>query len=577
MNLFGRSQTPTPVQPEAQEPPELTRFSVQTGLPPEAQTQSPDTAPAQPEKPLPRVKPGFRGIWANAEKCDTSDWNVYYFYYREIAQHGRKKFQRMKWIALAANLLFFLIVGIILYANYKLSRFQDFEAAMDYLGNTAFPFILLIAAVAMAAFLSLAPAVMVNQAFKIKERRHGFLTSRAKEQPLLLHLMEYTSCKGLVTGLVQSLVYTYGKLLLYMSPVLLTLVGAFFALAHKYSWFNEPDAANTALTVLVILLGVIVAVSFITMQSFCFRLDTLCFAVSFSFECAFFFSSIGSSNSFLGRPFLVLLAMWAACMVYFPLAAADTLEYGIGKHAKYIRFFLFGVIAFNFLWFVVFYTYSNSGLPETTSSPGYVNIGAMRRYTEYIVLPWLWILTGLFALVETSLSAASYRAKNVFRLHAQAAKDNAPAVRLLDPASPASVVPVIIMEIVLIALFILFAHDRGAISDLDLHSSVTTMLYIGVMVLSSAHFALFFLTFSRRHSHKERKPWLTHPNFNGLFFLFFAVFMIAWIFSGGILVIPLFSYVMAVMAVFILWEPVNAPDEVRPAEPPPADFGREPQ
>ena len=137
MNLFGRSHNP--VQPEAQQPPAQAQHEA---LPP-------DAARASESKPLPRAKPGFRGIWSNAEKCDTSDWNVYYYYYREIAQHGRKKFQRMKWIALAANLLFFLLVGIILYANYKLSRFQDFEAAMDYLGNTAFPFILLIAAVAI--------------------------------------------------------------------------------------------------------------------------------------------------------------------------------------------------------------------------------------------------------------------------------------------------------------------------------------------------------------------------------------------------------------------------------------------
>ena len=126
MNLFGKSQTP--VQSEAQEPPELTRISVQTGLPPEAlppdAARAPEAAPAPAEKPLPRAKPGFRGIWADAEKCDTSDWNVYYFYYREIAQQGRKKFQRMKWIALAANLLFFLIVGILLYLNTRNIRFQ---------------------------------------------------------------------------------------------------------------------------------------------------------------------------------------------------------------------------------------------------------------------------------------------------------------------------------------------------------------------------------------------------------------------------------------------------------------------
>ena len=154
------------------------QVSAQAELPPEA--LPPDAARSPEAKPLPRAKPGFRGIWANAEKCDTSDWNVYYYYYREIAQHGRKKFQRMKWVALAANLLFFLFVGIILYATSKSRKFEDFESVMDYLGATALPAIMVIALIALFAFLGLGPAVMVNQAFKIKERRHGFLTSRAK-------------------------------------------------------------------------------------------------------------------------------------------------------------------------------------------------------------------------------------------------------------------------------------------------------------------------------------------------------------------------------------------------------------
>ena len=86
------------------------------------------------------------------------------------------------------------------------------------------------------------------------------------------------------------------------------------------------------------------------------------------------------------------------------------------------------------------------------------------------------------------------------------------------------------------------------------------------------------ITFSRRHTHKEKKPWQTHPNFSGLFFLIFAIFMIAWMFSGGNLVIPFFTFVMAAMASFILWEPVNEPAESAPAQqPPPASFGRDPQ
>ena len=569
MNLFGKSQTP--VQPEEQQP--EAQVSAQAGLPPEA--LSLDAAPAPAEKPLPCAKPGFRGIWADSEKCDTSDWNVYYYYYREIAQHGRKKFQRMKWIALAANLLFFLLVGIILYANYKLSRFQDFEAAMDYLGNTAFPFILLIATVAMFAFLGLGPAVMVNQAFKIKERKHGFLTSRAKEQPLLLHLMEYTSCKGLITGAVQSLVYTYGKLLLYMSPVLLTLAGAFVFLEHRHSWFNESDTANFALIALAILMGLASAVSFVTMQSFCFRLDTLCFAGVFASEIVSFLISLGSSDASLGRSIFAVLAMWAACMVYYPLAAADTLEFGIGKNAKRIRFFLLGVIAFNFLWFVIWGT--NLNLPHDRT---HMTARLSEKAFTAALMPCQWMLTGLFGLVETSLSAASYRAKNVFLIHAAQAKNNELRVRLFDPASPASVIPVIVLEIVIVVLFILFT-TKSNVLDFSKESydkgPAEISLYFGTMILSAAHFALFFITFSRRHSHKERKPWLTHPNFNGLFFLFLGIFTVAWMFSGGILVVPLFTYIMAVMAVFILWEPVNAPDEVRPAEPPPANFGRDPQ
>ena len=154
------------------------------------------------------------------------------------------------------------------------------------------------------------------------------------------------------------------------------------------------------------------------------------------------------------------------------------------------------------------------------------------------------------------------------------------SVRFFDPASPASVIPVIALEIAIVGFFIFFAMKSNVLDftkeSYDVGSGAIT-LYIGLMVLAAAHFALIFITFSRRHSHKERKPWQTHPNFNGLFFLIFAIFVIVWMMSGGLLVVPLFTYVMAVMAVFIIWEPINAPDEARPAEPPPADFGREPQ
>jgi hypothetical protein len=175
--------------------------------PPRTDAPAPETAPPKKEKGL---FGKYLDAWTDrdldTEHCDTSDWNVYYFYYREIAQHGRKKFQRMKWIALAANFLFFLIVGVLLYLDFKASRIQDFEMALDYIVSKSLPTIMLCILIALFSFLALGPAVMVNQAFKNRERIHGFLTSRTKEQPLLLHLMACTYCKGLDTGLVHSLV-----------------------------------------------------------------------------------------------------------------------------------------------------------------------------------------------------------------------------------------------------------------------------------------------------------------------------------------------------------------------------------
>ena len=207
---------------------------------------------------------------------------------------------------------------------------------------------------------------------------------------------------------------------------------------------------------------------------------------------------------------------------------------------------------------------------------------SVKGFTESIVLPGLWMLVGLFGLVESSISSASYRAKNVFRLHAAAAKGSVLSVRFFDPASPASVFPVIVLEIVVTAAFIVLSIAPGLSFHLlsrmaDDGWAPIVMVYFGILILASAHFALFFIPFSRRHTHKEKKPWQTHPNFSGLFFLIFAIFMIAWMFSGGNLVIPFFTFVMAAMASFILWEPVNEPGENAPAQQPPASFGRDPQ
>ncbi len=571
MKLFGKPQTPA--QPGTQAP--------QSPVPPPAQAQPANAASGAPAaKPLPRAKRGFRGIWANPEKCDTSDWNTYYFYYRQVAQHGSLKLKQMKWIALAANLYFFAHIAILVFIQIKAAHADGgpgyAHIDLDALASSLIPFIMSTVAMVIFLVLALVPMIMVTQAFKIRVRSRGLMTSRAKDPPLLLHLLEYTSCKGLITGVMQSLVYTYTHFMLYLSPALVVLVGTYVVTLVMFPLIHALAGAIPSVRIaLAVLMGSTAWVSFLTMQSFCFRLDTLCFIVMFTLEIIWDFIYAGKTGmivgAFIGRSFLFVPVMWAACMAFFPLAASDTLEYGIGKHARYIRFLLLGVVAFNLLWLALWRASLDPNL-------------SMKGFTESIILPGLWILVGLFGLVESSISAASYRAKNVFRLHAAAAKGNMLFVRFFDPASPASAIPVIVLEIAVTAAFVVLSR-APVLSSFSLLSRMAddgwtppVMVYFGVLILSSAHFALFFITFSRRHTHKEKKPWQTHPNFSGLFFLIFAIFMIAWMFSGGNLVIPFFTLVMAAMASFILWEPVNEQGESAPAQqPPPASFGRDPQ
>ena len=55
------------------------------------------------------------------------------------------------------------------------------------------------------------PVIMVSPAFKLRAKKQGLMTSRASEQPLLAHLVQYTTDRGLVTGALQSLLFTWRK------------------------------------------------------------------------------------------------------------------------------------------------------------------------------------------------------------------------------------------------------------------------------------------------------------------------------------------------------------------------------
>ena len=78
------------------------------------------TFPGRPAKPeeAGQKKPGFlrkllgvvrwfdRGL--DLEGRDTSDWNVFYYYFRQVAQHRTPiKLKHMKWFALGFQLYFF--------------------------------------------------------------------------------------------------------------------------------------------------------------------------------------------------------------------------------------------------------------------------------------------------------------------------------------------------------------------------------------------------------------------------------------------------------------------------------------
>ena len=101
--------------------------------PPEA-----PAAPGRPAKPeeAGQKKPGLLlrpfvsiGRWLDRdldlEGRDTSDWNIYYYYFRQVAQHRAPiKLKYMKWFTLAFQLYFF---GSIIFAI--INGILAFEAA----------------------------------------------------------------------------------------------------------------------------------------------------------------------------------------------------------------------------------------------------------------------------------------------------------------------------------------------------------------------------------------------------------------------------------------------------------------
>ena len=463
---------------------------------------------------LPPAKPGLFGIWANPEDCDTSAWNIYFYYFRQVAQHNPScRLKTLKWIGLAANILCF---GLPLLIN----RRETDTYTRSFLEINSVLFYIII------AVLTLAPVVMIGNAFKLKVRNIGFMTSRAKDPPMLLHLVDYTSCDKLMGGVVQSMIYTYSVLLLYLLPCFIAyfIIGAVHYRMLLYSFVTIPVS--------------ILIMEFLILQRFCFRLDTLIIAFMLVVELGsdlgwfFFLAFLFDDPSLVafGRSPWFLLFNLAVALAYFPLAAADTLEYGVGRNSVRIRLLQIVIILFNlgfFLWRAC-----GLGLSEWSSG-----------FAGYTILPCLWIMIGFIGLLCSSLSAASFRAKACFIKRTVRERLHTPFGRFLQPASPCSALSVCVLEIAVALIFISMVWTR---SSLDFYHYSTMkfgryantdalfMLMAAMMVWSVFHFALALMYHFRRKAHTDKKPWLAHGGFNGLVFVFLIAFLLLYVFARNI-------------------------------------------
>jgi hypothetical protein len=318
-------------------------------------------------------------------------------------------------------------------------------------------------------------------------------------------------------------------------------------------------------------------VNFLVMQKFCFRLDTLIITVLFiielicdlsgGFALKFLFGN-GSDDIFMRSPWFALL-FWAVTMVYIPLAAADTLDYGVGGNALRIRLLQIGIILVN-LGSLVFRACFLVPPSEWNSS-----------FSALAIQPGLWIMLGFIGMLCSSLAAASFRAKACFIKKIVVGQKYLP--RFLNPASPCYVLTVCVLEIAVAAFFIglPWARSRGFWSssltefghDADFVDA-RYMLMTALMILSSLHFSLAILYHFRRRSHTDKKPWKTNAGLNGLFFVFLIAFLLLFVFASSLTLngndlsvlrlLPMFYYPVSVFC--LVMSAVRESGEIRAAK-----------
>lgn len=490
--------------------------------------RSAETGEARPKKPgrfIRFVRWFDRGL--DLEGRDTSDWNIYYYYFRQVAQHRTMlKLKYLKWFALVFQLYFF---GTIVFA--VINSILALEAAKTSGQGEGF------GALAIFAFLWLGvaglasnlvfllpllflPVLMVAPAFRLRSKNRALITSRAKDPPLLAHLVQYTSHKGLVQGALQSFLYTWKRLFLLLTPCLVPIL--LILISGIMSGIASDDLTGSALrwfafTPVSAVLCVMAVSLFFLMQPFCYRLDSLMVAICIGIETIMFFGIIVSQSKEDLLPFFLIYAV--SCLfaiVYFPLAAADTGEYGLGKRtSRWLRILLYATAG----GFLVALLLSKSFFASMNDSTYHLRYYTGDGMTEHLAMVMIWgLAVCICGLLVTSISTTSPLAERQMQTRAKE-----PFLKkLFDPASPLSLLPVLALELITLAtVFILFQSEQAAIRTPGggYHSVVRTLLlYSWVSRARNAwtaiHFALALAYVRQRKKTEMKAPWDFNVRFN---------------------------------------------------------------
>lgn len=329
-----------------------------------------------------------------------TEQNAYYAYFREDFE----PLQQLKWCAIA---LYSLPVFTVLFAFVV----RAYALLMIPLGIIAFPVI---------------PAVIVSRAFRDFDESFP--------PPLPEHGDNRNSRRNrhaeLVFGALRALLFMWGRFSLYMLPVILI-----FLCVLVFSTTAASRGTNSGLLpVLSLLLALAVCGFAWCMQGFCRRTDTLLMTLFFlpAFGVLFLFMFMGGTGlyaldgtspeqfhgSFLPA-FFPYLIFCAGCMVYSTIVTLDTLEHGLSGYA-------WGIRALQVLAVILGYIMGAAGMPACL----------------------LWTGIGICGLLVNSVNSTSLLAQRIRRLRPKRSFLN----ELFDPASPWSLVPVLLLEIVLFFL-----------------------------------------------------------------------------------------------------------------------------